>query len=277
MISVLVLTKNEEINVARCLECLSWSDDVVILDDGSTDRTVEIARRMGARVISHSAGNENEQRTYSLRKIEFKHRWVYNPDADEITPDALRDEMLAVVADGSRPEVAYRMRFKTMFMGRWVKHSSLYPTWVMRLFRPERIGFERSTNLRYVADGPVGRLQSHFLHYSFNRGLKAWFAKHNEYALHEAHECIKDLRENKVDWRGLCCRKAPVRRRAAIKQLSFRLPLRPALRFLYMYLFRLGFLDGWPGYTYCRLLSVYESMIVMQMKELQRRERGLPV
>ncbi|MHB8902686.1 MAG: glycosyltransferase, partial [Thermoguttaceae bacterium] len=97
MISVLVLTKNEEANIGRCLECLGWSDDIVVLDDHSTDRTVEIARDAGARVIVHSAGGENAQRTYSLRAISFRHPWVYNPDADEVTPPDLRDEMLDVV------------------------------------------------------------------------------------------------------------------------------------------------------------------------------------
>jgi glycosyltransferase involved in cell wall biosynthesis len=276
MISALVLTKNEEANIARCLDCLRWSDDVVVLDDGSTDRTVDIARRKGARVIVHSAGNENSQRTYSIRQIDFKYPWVYNPDADEITPEDLRDEMLTVVSDGRRPEVAYRVRFKNIFMNRWIRRSSLYPTWVMRLFRPQAIHFERTVNLRYVADGPVGRLRAHFLHESFNRGLAAWFQKHALYAAGEARECLDDLARNRWDWRGLFCPRDTTRRRAALKQLSFRMPFRPTLRFLYMYLWRRGFLDGQAGLTYCRLLACYEYMIVVQMKELRRGRRTSP-
>ncbi|MCR4411179.1 MAG: glycosyltransferase family 2 protein [Thermoguttaceae bacterium] len=271
MISVLILTKNEELNIARCLESVRWADDVVVLDDHSTDRTVEIARRLGARVIVHSAGNERQQRTYSLRQIQFRHPWVYNPDADELTPDDLRDEMLAVVADTSRPEVAYRVRFKNLFLGKWIKHSSLYPTWVMRLFRPEKIRFERATNLTYLADGPVGRLESHFLHDSFHRGMRAWLEKHVRYAHYEAVENLKHLAEGRLDWRGLVSWTDPVRRRAALKQLSFRLPCRPLLRFVYMYFLRRGFLDGRAGYTYCRLLALYEQMIVFQRDDLVRR------
>lgn len=276
-VSVLVLTLNEEANLARCLESVKWSDDIVVLDDGSTDRTVEIARGAGARVICHSAGGEREQRMYSIREIPFKYRWLYNPDADELTPEDLRKEILEVTGDAARPEVAYRLRFKTMFMGRCLRHSSLYPTWVMRLFRPEKIRLERGTNLSYIADGPVGFLRSHFVHHSFAKGLNAWLEKHNRYSALEALEAARHIRDNEIDWGGLVAASDAVRRRRAIKELSFRLPFRPALRFLYMYILRGGFLDGRPGLTYCRLLSMYEYMIILKMKEIMRREKGLPV
>lgn len=271
MISVLVLTRDEEANLATCLESVAWSDDVTVLDDGSTDRTVDIAEQRGAHVIRHSAGGENAQRTYALKEIPFKHPWVYNPDADEVTPPELRDEMMSVVGNFARPEVAYRMRFKVMFMDRWLQHSSLYPTWVMRLFRPGRIRFERATNLTYVADGPVGSLQSHFLHYPFRKGLGAWREKHRRYAELEAKENLASLRSGAaVPWGAL--RGDPVQRRRALKELSFRLPFRPALRFVYMYLLRMGFLDGYAGLTYCRLVSSYEREIVRIMKELAHHD-----
>ena len=271
MISVLILAKDEEVNLPPCLDSVSWSDDVVVLDDSSTDRTAGVARERGARVFSHSAGDERDQRTYSLREIEFKYPWVYNPDADEITPADLRDEMLSVVAGDPGPEVAYRVRFKNMFVGRWIRHSSLYPTWVIRLFRPERLRFERSTNLLYIVDGPAGRLRCHFLHHSFNKGLAAWWAKHVRYAELEAREALKSLREGGVDWRGLASFRNPIRRRRSLKELSFRLPGRPLLRFVYMYFMRMGFRDGWPGFTYCRLLAKYERMIVENIRALRRR------
>lgn len=276
MISVLVLTLNEEKNLESCLESVSWSDDIVVFDSYSTDRTLEIAKMTGARVIQRKFDNELDHRTASL-KLNFKYPWLYNPDADEITTPELRDEMLSVVSDTKRTEVAYRVRFKTMFMGKWIRHSSLYPTWVMRLFRPEKIRFERATNLTYIADGAVGFLQSHFKHYSFKNGLNAWFEKHNKYSWHEAQEAIKHNKEARLDLSDLLDFSNPVLRRRTLKELLFRLPFRPTLRFLYMYFFRLGFLDGLPGLTYCRLLSMYEQMIVLKMKEIRRREKGLPI
>lgn len=275
MISVLILTLNEELNLPRCLESLKWSDDVIVFDSLSSDRTVEIARSHGARVIQHQFRDERSQREAALR-VQFKHPWVYNPDADELTPLDLQTEMLAVCSDGTRKEVAYRVRFKTMFLGRWLKHSSLYPTWVVRLFRPAKMRFERTINLRYVVDGPEGRLRSHFEHYTFNNGLDAWFEKHNRYSRHEAIESINSLGSHAFHFHELLSRTPSVRRRA-LKELSFRMPYRPLLRFFYMYVARLGFLDGAPGYHYCRMLSIYEYMIVLKMKEIRRREQGLPM
>jgi glycosyltransferase involved in cell wall biosynthesis len=275
MISVLILTKNEEANLPRCLESVAWSDDIVVLDDGSSDRTVDIARQHGARVICHSAGGERAQRTYSLREITFKYPWVYNPDADEVTPPELRDEMLRVVADADRPEVAYRVRFKNMFMGKWVKHSSLYPTWVVRLFRPDRVTFRREINLNYEIDGPEGRLQAHFEHYSFNKGLKEWFAKHNHYSDLEAYEAIKEIRQGSRDCRGLFCFEDPARRRKAFKNLAWRLPGRSFIVFFYLLIVRFGFLDGRAGITYCLLRGIYETMIDLKVLELRWREKGL--
>lgn len=271
-ISVLILTFNEEANLPACLDGVKWSDDIVVFDSFSTDRTVEIANAAGARVFQRTFDNERDHRAASLR-LPFKHAWVYNPDADEITPPELRDEMLRVTA---RPggEVAYRIRFKTMFCGRWIKRSSLYPTWVVRLFRPEKISFERAINLRYVVDGPEGRLENHFEHHTFNKGLNAWFDKHNRYSCHEATESLKSLVEARFRWSELF-NGDPVKRRRALKELSFRVPCRPLLRFLYMYVLRGGFLDGPAGYAYCRMLAIYESMIVLKMTELRRRQAGL--
>lgn len=277
-ISVLILTKNEAENLPRCLESVAWSDDIVLLDSGSTDRTVEIARAFGAKVFHRAFDDEASQRAYSLT-LPFKHDWVYNPDADEVVPAGLRDEMLAVVAVPERAEVAYQCRFRNMFMGRWLRFSSLYPTWVIRLFRPKRIRFERETNLRYLADGAVGALESHFDHYSFNNGFEAWFEKHNRYSTGEARESLASLAKSSVAWGSILdFRPSSARdRRRALKELSFRLPMRPVLRFLYMYVWRGGLLDGIPGFHYCAMVSIYEYMIVLKMMELRRRAAGKPL
>ncbi len=273
MISVLILTYNEEANLPRALDSVKWSDDVVVLDSFSTDHTVEIAQAAGVRIVQRRFDNERDQRTASLQ-VGFKYPWVYNPDADEIATPELRDEMLRVVQDVERSEVAYRVRFKTIFLGRWIKHSSLYPTWVVRLFRPGALSFERMVNLRYVLNGPEGRLQSHFEHHTFNNGFTAWFDKHNRYSSQEAEENLKSMASGQWSASQLFATDVVARRRA-LKELSFRLPCRPALRFLYMYFLRLGFLDGIPGYHYCRLLAIYEYMIVLKMKEIRRRQAGL--
>jgi glycosyltransferase involved in cell wall biosynthesis len=275
MISALVLTLNEEANLPACLASLTWCDDVVVLDSFSTDRTVAIAEEFGARVVRRNFDDWATHQNWAARNITFKHSWVYYSDADEVVPEALRQEMLSVV-DKPGPEVAYRLRFKNYFMGRWLKHSSLYPTWALRLYRPEKVCWERLVNPVPVVSGPEGRLNEHFLHFSFNKGFNAWFDKHNKYSWQEAQESLKSLRGGRVSWLDVFSLE-PARRRRALKELSFRLPFRPSLRFLYMYVLRRGFLDGWAGLTYCRLLAMYEYMIVLKMKEIRRRELGLPV
>jgi hypothetical protein len=171
--------------------------------------------------------------------------------------------------------VAYRVRFKTMFMGKWIKHSSLYPTWVVRLMRPSRVSFRRKTNLEYLTDGEVGRLREHLLHYTFHKGMEAWFEKHNRYSSGEALEAEEHLQSGSIDWMGLVGRGDEVRRRKALKELSFRFPFRPSLRFAYMYLLRGGYLDGRAGFDYCRLLAMYEFMIAIKRREARRRFLGL--
>jgi hypothetical protein len=210
-----------------------------------------------------------------LKEISFKNQWVYYSDADEIVPPDLRDELLAIAAKEDYGPVAYRLRYKNFFCGRWIRHCGIYPVWVLRFFQPDKVRFERIVNPVALVDGEEGRLASHFHHFSFNNGLNAWFDKHNRYSLQEAVESLRSVRGSRLNWSALMG--DAVARRSLLKEISFRLPFRPILRFLYMYLFRLGFLDGWQGYTYCRLLTIYEYMIVLKVMEIERRERGMSV
>jgi len=273
-ISVLVLTLDEEVNLPRCLESLRWCDDVVVLDSGSRDRTVEIAREFGARVVERPFDNWASHQNWALQSIDFRHAWLYYSDADEVVTPELRDEMAAIATAADNPHVAYRVRYKNYFLGRWIRHCGIYPTWVLRFYQPRKVRYERLVNPTAVVAGSEGLLREHFLHYSFNKGLQAWFDKHNKYSTAEAVETLRELRGGHVDWAGLFDLRNPARRRVALKHLSFRLPFRPLLRFLYMYGLKLGFLDGAAGFHYCMLLSIYEYMIVLKAKEMRRRERG---
>ena len=157
-------------------------------------------------------------------------------------------------------------------MGKWLKNSSLYPTWISRLFIPEKIRWERPANPIAIIDGEEGQLKNHILHYSFNKGFNAWFEKHNKYSYFEAQETIKELKKD-FNFFELF-QKSAANRRQALKKLSFRFRLRAPLKFLYMYFFKLGFLDGYPGFTYCILTSIYEYMIVLKVREMKMKENG---
>jgi glycosyltransferase involved in cell wall biosynthesis len=267
-ISVLLLTLNEEANLPACLAAVNWSDDVVVLDSFSQDNSVDVAERLGARVYQRAFDTFAGQRNYALDEIDFKHDWILHLDADEIITPELQAEMLAAVWSGRFD--AYRIPSKMMFFARWLRYSGMYPSYQVRLGHRERFRFKQVGHGQRedLAPKRVGTLSEPYLHYSFSKGLTDWFDKHNRYASDEAKETVRLLGESREsDWGGLWSRDR-VRRRRALKELSYRMPFRPSLRFLYMYLLRRGFLDGRAGLTYCRLLSIYEYLIVLKTREL---------
>ena len=266
-VSILILTLNEEMNLPGCLESVGWSDDIVVLDSISLDRTVEIGTAFGARIVQRKFDDWSSHQNWAVQNIRFKNEWVYYTDADERVTAELKDELLAIANDPERRPVAYRLRFKNFFMGKWNKRTSLYPTWVLRFFKPEKVRWERLTNPVAVVEGEEGLLVSHFEHYSFNKGLTEWFAKHNAYSSHEALELLK-TRSGGIDWVGLISG-GPAIRRKALKALAFHIPFRPALVFFYLFVVRLGFLDGISGFHYCILRTIYEYMIDVKVLELK--------
>ena len=270
MISVLLLTLNEEQNLPRCLKAVSWAEDVLVLDSFSTDRTVEIARQAGARVLQRRFDDFASQRNFGLQHGGLKHDWVLHLDADEVVTPELKAELLKVVKAADKD--AYRVASKMIFQDRWLKYSGMFPTYQVRLGRKDQLAFaqvghgQRET----LPAERVGTLQEALLHYSFSKGMEDWLARHRRYAGDEAAHFVNQLAGQSVDWRGLFGE--GVRRRRALKHLAFYLPARPAFRFLYMYGLRLGFLDGRPGLEYCRLLSRYERMITSKIRALRKEK-----
>ena len=272
--SILILTLNEEMNLLRCLESVSWSDDIVVFDSHSTDRTVEIARDFGAKVVQRHFDNWSSHQNWAVENIDFKHPWVWYTDADEITPPALVKEIFDVTSDSKRNEVAYFAKRRNMFMGKWLKHGGMYEVWIARLWRPESIRWERLVNPIAIIDGEAGYLKEDFIHYFFSKGFEGWFERHNRYSIDEAVETIKSIENGAFKARDFLSRD-PIVRRNALKHLSFRMPARPLAKFLYMYFAKRGFLDGRPGLTYCTLQAIYEAMIVEKVREIRRAEKGL--
>ena len=266
MISVCILTLNEEVPLAECLASVQWSSDIVVFDSFSTDRTVDIAKSAGARVLQRVFDNYSAQRNAALN-VPFRHPWVLMLDADERVPPGLRDEMFAAVVAASRDTVLFRVRRKDMFLGRWLRRSSGYPTWFPRLMRPGQVRVERAINEEVVPQGRVGLLKNHLVHYPFSKGVAFWLERHNRYSSMEAEEFMRETRAP-MRWSGIFNRDSVVRRKH-LKQLAYRLPCRPALVFGFLYFVRLGFLEGAPGWHYCRLRAMYEYMIDLKVRELR--------
>lgn len=273
-ISVLIPTFNEEANLERCLRACSWSDDIVVFDSFSNDRTLEIAKDFGARIYQRKWDNEPAQRTASLQ-VPFRHKWVFNPDADEVATPELCEEIFHAVGEATDNITLFRMRRKDIFQGKWIRHSSVDP-WLARLYKPETISFQRTINVTYVTSGKEQKLNQRLIHYSFEKGLDEWIDKHNRYSHAEAIESLVAL-EKPMPELSAFFSPDPIVKRRAIKELSARVPFRPLARFLYMYFVQRGFLDGSAGFQYCCLLAFYEYMIVLKARDmLETQKRLLP-
>ena len=273
MASILILTYNEELNLSRCLESVKWSDDVVVLDSYSNDRTVKIAEEYGVRVVQRTFDNYSGQRCYGLDEIEYRHPWVLMVDADEEVTPELAEEIQSLVSREDSSITLYRFRRRDFFMGRWIKRSSGYPTWFGRLVKLGHIRIERVVNEEYVTDGEVGLLRNHVNHYPFNKGVAAWIDKHNRYSTMEAQLLIdKSLPE--LRFKDFFSRD-PATRRIAVKALVYKLPGRPLLMFFALYVFKGGFLDGLPGFIFCNLRGYYEFMIDIKVREKKMRQEEL--
>lgn len=275
MISVVILTLNEETVLPGCLSSLEWCDDVLVFDSISSDATVEVARRAGARVLQRAFTNYADQRNSALRDGDFKHPWVLMVDADERVPVELAKEMQHAVATAPESVALFRLRRRDMFLGRWIKRSGGYPTWFGRLLRRGRVRIEREINEEYHTDGEVEYLQEHLVHLPFEKGFKHWIERHNRYSSMEAEALMAEASSRVQP--ALLVNRDPVARRKELKKIMYRLPGRPLLVFLSLYVFRLGLLDGRAGLTFCTLRMIYEYMITIKIKELRRRERGLQI
>jgi glycosyltransferase involved in cell wall biosynthesis len=275
-VSVVILTLNEEINLADCLESCKWSDDVVVFDSYSTDHTCSIAESRGARVVQRRFDNYAAQRNAALNEVQYKHPWVLMVDADERVTSELAQE-IANTPLLSDPAVALiRMRRKDYFLGRWLRRSSAYPTWFGRLVRVGHVRVERAFNEDCVTDGKIALLEGHLTHFPFSRGTAHWFERHNRYSSMEAR-IILDARGGGTLPLTSFFAKDPALRRQLLKQLAYRTHGRPLVMFLYLYFFRLGLLDGLPGLYFSALRAGYELMIDIKALELRRREANLPL
>lgn len=284
-ISIFIQTLNEERNLPSCLDSVAWSDDIHVLDSFSTDGTEAICRERASRGVhfhQRKYDGRGPHQNWAMEHIPWKHRWVFYLDADEHMTPELRAEIEAIADAWDRGElsedkgspVAYFCGRRNFFRGKWLRFS-MPPGHIMRFFQPPKIRFERLANPVPIIRGPHGYLRHHFLHYNFSKGLAEWLERHNRYSTYEALETMRALRDRPVRL-GALFRRDPIARRLELKNLSFRLPFRPALKFLYMYVLKLGLLDGRAGLTYCTLQAIYEYLICLKVAELRRAERGLP-
>ncbi|MBD2041034.1 glycosyltransferase family 2 protein [Microcoleus sp. FACHB-672] len=272
MFSIYILTYNEEIDIGACIESALMSDDIIVVDSFSRDRTVEIVHRYPVRLVQHPFETHGKQRTWMLQSVPTKYEWVYILEADERMTPALFQECLE--ATKTEEYIGYYVAEQVIFMDRWIRRSTQYPRYQMRLFRKDKVWFsDYGHTEREVCEGPTGFITETYPHYTCSKGLSRWIEKHNRYSTDEAAETLRQLEKGSVSLRDLVLGHSEVARRRALKDLSLRLPFRPLLRFFYMYFLLGGFLDGRAGFAWCTLQAFYEYLILLKVWEME----NLPV
>lgn len=257
--SVMVFTLDEEVNLPACLESIAGFDDVIVVDSFSTDRTEQIAREHGARFCQNRFEGFGTQRNWALDNAQPRHQWVLMLDADERVTEALAEEMREVIAQSDSSVGAYRIRRRFHLWGRWLRYSSLYPTWVVRLIRTDRVRYrDRGHAETEEVAGEVKPL-CHDLIDENLKGIGEWFERQNRYAAKESMlEVQSELGSTR--FRGFFS-SDPLRRREAMKALGRALPGRPLWFFLYSFIIKGGWRDGVDGYQFCLMKTAYQIML----------------
>jgi glycosyltransferase involved in cell wall biosynthesis len=275
-VSVVVPIKNEAGNLLRCLGSVRWADEIIVVDSQSSDGSIGIAQAQGAKVVQFNFnGTWPKKKNWALGNVPFRNEWVFILDADEVLPPKAGPE-IAQVIDQAGDIAGYWINRRFFFLGRWLRHS-YYPNWNLRLFRHSLGRYERLTEAatesgdnevheHVIVQGPTARLRCEMDHYAFP-SVEVFIEKHNRYSNWEARVAVDGMLPQSAG--GLSHRR--VERRRRLKLLSQRLPFRPLLRFLYIFVWQKGFLDGRDGYYFARLHATYEFLSVAKTYELRRR------
>lgn len=266
-VSVMVMTLNEENNITACLDSVAWADEVVVFDSYSSDHTLDLTRSRGARIVQRAFDDFSTHKNWALDNIPFVHPWLLLLDADERVTSDLAAEIADVIASADACNGYYIARQNWV----WDKPlRCLYPDYNLRFLRLGKGRYEdRLVHEHMVVEEPVGFLRNHLVHRD-TKGMERYFDRHNVYSSFEAIEVWRFLNQRNGD--GLDAanpfRRGPEGRRA-LKQFAYRyLPARPLFQFLWLYVFKGGFLDGRLGWRYCVLRMFYEYQISLKLEEL---------
>ncbi|HWR34485.1 MAG TPA: glycosyltransferase family 2 protein [Clostridia bacterium] len=279
-LTVLVPTFNEEVNLSQCLgSIMGWADQVFVVDSFSTDRTVEIARAMGATVVEHKFDGYADQKNWAMDTLPFRNEWLLILDADEYVTPELRDEIASLIAQDGNGCDGFYINRRFIFYDKWIKHCGWYPSWNLRLFRHALGRYEsRPVDEHILLNGRTGFCQAEMIHRDLH-DMTWWIAKHNHYASLNAiaYEQIERGESSESRIRPRLFGSQPERRRYLKENVWRHLPGRGLLYFVYMYFFCLGFLDGRMGFVFCAMHGIFEYFKVIKCWEAQHLDKLRPV
>lgn len=272
-VSVIIITLNEQENIEDCLRSVyGWSDDIIIVDSYSEDKTVNIAKKYTQNIFQIEEAHWASIRNWAMRDLPLKYQWVLFLDADERITEALKTEIHELL-ETSPTENGFYIRRRFIFMNKWLKHGGLYPE-VLRFFRYKFAEYIADGDVEYVrVTGDVGWLKNDMLH-DDKKGISRWIEKHNRISDRAAQQYLTKkssllkAREKGSELEGGS--------RIWVKETVWEkipLLLRPLSAFSYQFILRLGFLDGLEGFIYHFLQAFwYRVLIYTKVKELQRKK-----
>ena len=243
-ITAIVITFNEEANIARALASLEWADEIIVVDSESRDRTTEIARQFTARIIVRPWPGYSAQKNFAA--AEASHDWIFSLDADEVVSEALRREIESLKQAPAPAVAGFEMPRLTFYLGRWVRHSGWYPDHKLRLYDRRRARWVGDYVHEGVAvDGAVARLAGDLLHFTVNDASE----HHLRIDRYTRLAADADYAKGK---------------RASLASIIFS----PPLTFIRSYVLKLGFLDGLQGYAIARFAAHYAFLKNLKLWEL---------
>lgn len=274
-VSILILTKNEQTDLPDCLKTLSWCDDIYIFDSGSDDSTKEIAHDFKVNFFERKydnplpfGGDESAHRNWAIQNLPFKNEWILTIDADERVTEQLKCAIFKAISN-NHGESAFRVQRRDFFLGTWLKHVQTTPYYI-RLFKRNKLHYERLINPVTLVDGSVTDIPGYLDHFPFSKGIGHWLERHNGYSTGEAKQIIENRKTiGQFKLLGAFFERDFNKRRFHQKELFYRLPFRPLVKFVILFFLKRGFLDGRAGFTYAILQSIYEYMIVLKTREIE--------
>lgn len=266
MISVVILTKNEEQDLPICLESLAWTDDIHVLDSGSTDKTLDIALAYGAKISLNAFKSFGEQRNYALENLPLKYEWILFLDADEVATTHFVKALKKAITEAGEDIAGFYCCWKMMLEDTWLKHCDNFPKWQFRVLKKGRATFTDFGHGQKEGEilGKLDYIKEPYLHYSFSKGWTQWVERHNKYSSLEARDRIEKKPPFKNIFSGNSSKRNP-----ALKSRLSNIPGWPFLRFLQAYVLNGGFLEGTPGFIYCTNMAYHEFLIKIKMRELR--------
>lgn len=269
MITVIILTKNEEADLPYCLESVKWCDDVHVLDSGSTDKTFGIVQKYCVNWITNPFESFGQQRNFALDNINIKNEWILFLDADEVVSENFREAVIKATSNAFDSVAGFYCCWKMMLEGKWLKHCDNFPKWQFRLMRKNRARFmdfghsQKESSVK----GVILYITEPYIHNGFSKGWVYWIERHNRYSTQEAIARLKF----RPPLRNVLDRHASIRNVALKSWLSI-VPGWPILRFIQAYFLNLGFMEGQQGFIYCINMAYYEFLIQLKMRELKQSQ-----